>query len=523
MFFSGKKAVLWVHQDSFSIFLAAKKTISASFYLKLDTKQTPQNLKFPRAFLKEKKIKSVSLLVSEPLSGQQSFVYDASAEKISRSEIVSIARSSFSFDIDNPHLSYDFHQKEDKTVIRVTALNQDKLKIIQENIQTLGLKIQGLDLLSSSLAKIFSRFHPKPFIVLFALNKKKTVVLIAHQSLAYSSELKNQSSLKIQPAINQVKMFFETGPLDKIFFQSGCLPDLPKDSKLFVVDFTNESIAQQLKFSKDLPLPVLGTFLKVQKQLIKIKPKTMTIDEKNTTQDLIKIVDDQGKSEKPEESKTSETDKTLQTDSSLAPESEENQPQAIKIDEPDQTEEAFKILSANQKEKSPKTKIVLIIIVSALVTIGLLTLLVFKPFSKEDSVSVEEPLVQTTPTELPSPTPLPTPVVLYEAKIRVENATSISGLAGTLSSELKDLNFESVTAGNAQESSEDNVISCKESYQQTATFIQESLKDIYPASISADLEEDNDYNIILTIGQDLKEKTTSNDQTEEETLPQEQE
>jgi hypothetical protein len=238
---------------------------------------------------------------------------------------------------------------------------------------------------------------------------------------------------------------------------------------------------------------------------------------------LIKIVDDQGKSEKPEESKTSETDKTLQTDSSLAPESEENQPQAIKIDEPDQTEEAFKILSANQKEKSPKTKIVLIIIVSALVTIGLLTLLVFKPFSKEDSVSVEEPLVQTTPTELPSPTPLPTPVVLYEAKIRVENATSISGLAGTLSSELKDLNFESVTAGNAQESSEDNVISCKESYQQTATFIQESLKDIYPASISADLEEDNDYNIILTIGQDLKEKTTSNDQTEEETLPQEQE
>jgi len=495
MFFFGRKAIVWIQGASLSVFFLAKKPITASFNLKLDSDKKPEDLKSLSVFFKENKVKKVSILISEPLSGQQSFVYDASAEKISRKEVVDIAKNSFPFDIDNPYLQYHFHQKSDKTVIRVTAVNQTKLENIQKNLQKLKVKILGFDLVSSSLAKVFSRFHSKPFIVLYGLDKKKTLVLIGHESRPYVSELKTGPSPKIQSTVNKIKMFFETGPLDKIFFQSGCLPDLKGDNKLHIVDFTSENIAQKLKFSKDLPLPVLGILLKLKKQLIKIKTKTMPVEEKSDPTPI------------------------------MVPEKNDKINEPIKADEPtktdepvkdDESEEAFKILAANQQDKFSKRKIITLAVVSALVTVIVLALFLFKPFSKPVSEKQEEPMAQIAPTATPelTATPTPSPEIFYEAKTKVQNATSISGLAAVLVSNLDDLGFEDTTAANAAQKSDENTISCKEDYLITATFIQEALKETYPATLSAEIEEDAGYDIILTIGQNLEEKIDSNEETE---------
>ncbi len=151
MLFFGKKAIVWIKEGSLSVFLLAKKPTTTSFNLKIDSDKKPEDLKSLSVFFRENKVKKVSILISEPLSGQQSFVYDAPAEKISKKEVIDIAKNSFSFDIDNPYFQYDFHKKADKTVIRVTAINQTKLDNIQKNLQKLDVKTLGFDLISSSL------------------------------------------------------------------------------------------------------------------------------------------------------------------------------------------------------------------------------------------------------------------------------------------------------------------------------------------------------------------------------------
>ncbi len=521
MLLSGKKTIVWVQKDSVSIFLLGKKPKKSSFDLKLFTSKTSKSLLPLSSFLKENKVKQVSVLVNEPLSGQQSFVYDAPEDQISRQELIGIASHSFSFEIDNPYLAYDFHKKADKTVIRVTGIDQKKLEPVLKNLQDLGIKVLGFDLVSSSLAKIFSRFHPKPFILLHSLDKKKTLVLIIHNSKVYHSELKNTTSLKIQSIVNKVKMFFDTGPLDKIFFQSGCLPDLTKDSKLHIVNFNSEDITRKLKLTKDLPLPVLGTTLKQKKQLIKIKPKTMTLDEKpkKEKEEVVKLTDTEKKPQIKEEIEPKpEKELEVKEDSKVEEIKEKPQEQ-----EKDDSEEAFKILAASQVEKSPKGKILILAVVSALVTVAILTIFVLKPFSKDTTDSTEEPLVQEVPTQAPSPTATPAPEVFYEASVKVQNGTSIAGLAGTLKSEITDLDFEEVTATNAPEKTTKNTISCKESYLDTANSLKESLENIFPASISADLEEDDDYDIIITIGKDLEEEETVEEEVEEEETDDEEE
>ena len=204
-FLSSSKAVLWVKGSSFSLHTVGKNPLTFDSDLDLTSPQTEESLFELANFLTQKKLKKLSLLISDPLSGNQSFVYDSPPDKIQKNELISIAAASFPFDINNDYLSYEFGSRGDKTLIRVTALDQSRITAIIDNLRSLGVGVLGFDLLSSSLAKVFSRFWEKPFICTYALTKTDALVVLSLKSKAYLSKILPISSLKIQTIVNQSK------------------------------------------------------------------------------------------------------------------------------------------------------------------------------------------------------------------------------------------------------------------------------------------------------------------------------
>jgi hypothetical protein len=116
------------------------------------------------------------------------------------------------------------------------------------------------------------------------------------------------------------------------------------------------------------------------------------------------------------------------------------------------------------------------------------------------------------PTQAPAqstPTPAITVTPDFKSKIQVLNATDINGLAAAFKSQLVALGFSSVTPGNSKELAATNQVSFKASLGDISAFFNSKLGSRFEASYSADLQETAAYDIIFTLGTDIRTTPTT--------------
>ncbi len=119
--------------------------------------------------------------------------------------------------------------------------------------------------------------------------------------------------------------------------------------------------------------------------------------------------------------------------------------------------------------------------------------------SQPSTANVTPTEIPVYPTEAPTPTPVP---IDKKIKIQVLNATSINGQAATLKEKLVGLGFTNITVGNSNEKVDGNEIRLKSSLSDASEYFVQSMP-YFPASISAELKDTSNYDVVFVIGSDL--------------------
>lgn len=160
---------------------------------------------------------------------------------------------------------------------------------------------------------------------------------------------------------------------------------------------------------------------------------------------------------------------------------------------------------------------ILIIIISA--GIFFTGLMLYQSNNKNFSVPNISFLSQPTPTptEIPTPTPSPTPeFVNSDFRVQVLNGSGVSGQAGAVAGLLEEEGFEDVVVGNAStQDFEDTEVQMKEDVpSEVFDEIAKILSD-YTVVEGDELDEGDDFDIIITVGQENSDTTPTPTENEE--------
>ncbi len=182
---------------------------------------------------------------------------------------------------------------------------------------------------------------------------------------------------------------------------------------------------------------------------------------------------------------------------------------------------------SNSPKKSGKLSNLIIAIIASIV--GILVLIggvyAAKYFIDKSNKENKQPPTsgQTTPIPpptTPKPTPVPTPepeIDLSTLKVKVLNGSGIKGEASRASSMLKDMGFEDIKVGNADNFEYiETEISYKPDYENLIEKISQEADGKYDIVKGEELKETNKYDLIITLG-DNSNKKDDNDQEEQTT------
>lgn len=165
----------------------------------------------------------------------------------------------------------------------------------------------------------------------------------------------------------------------------------------------------------------------------------------------------------------------------------------------------------NSNPKPQKTmenkKNYLPIIAVFVVTAALASIIIWFIMNR-NKADINTPTAETSETieeVIPTNTPVPAVAeISKELKIQVLNATTINGQAAIVKEMFTKLGFNSVAVGNAKDAAiTSNKISYKASIKGVKEYLTSKLTD-FPADYTADLKETSSYDIVVTIGTDLK-------------------
>ncbi|MFA6519112.1 MAG: LytR C-terminal domain-containing protein [Candidatus Shapirobacteria bacterium] len=162
-----------------------------------------------------------------------------------------------------------------------------------------------------------------------------------------------------------------------------------------------------------------------------------------------------------------------------------------------------------QKPMEPK-KNYLPIVAVFIVTAALASIIIWYVVSRNNVLNGEPPLEpgnQVTPTTAvapPTATPIPSIAEISKTlKLQVLNGTDINGQASVLKQKLVALGFTDVTTGNSKTKATENLVNTKPELASSSAYFQSKLAD-FPATFSATLPATGTYDIVFTIGTDLK-------------------
>lgn len=164
--------------------------------------------------------------------------------------------------------------------------------------------------------------------------------------------------------------------------------------------------------------------------------------------------------------------------------------------------------SAPKAEKTMENKKNYLPIIAVFVITAALASIIIWFILNRNKTDINTPIVETVETsqeEIPTEAPVPTVAeISKDLKIQVLNATTINGQAATVKEMFTKLGFQSIAVGNAKDSAvTSNKISYKASVIGVKEYLTSKLTD-FSANYTSDLKESSSYDIVVTIGVDLK-------------------
>jgi len=447
--FSRPKAVLWPKTNSVEIFLDKKSENNFSFDINLWKSQTDSDLHALTNFLKTNKISSLDLLLPDDVILTKSFIYDSQIDSIETNELIGLAESFVSFKIDPQHISYELVTSGDKTIIRSQIIDKQKYQILIQNISRLQVTIPSYQSLSSSISLVMSHYNSEEYFFAYPISETEySLSLSKGDSLYLCNVLKNSSS-DVQKTLNYGNLYFNK-KVTKFYLPTNSKIDTASFEKMDTATYDPSQIAQKFNKSPNLPLPVLGLFLKPAPT--STPPVSPVIIKQNTD--------------------TNSSPKKMENKKNLLP-------------------------------------FIAVFIFTAALASGIIYY-----FLNRNPDSVNSPASETTSdispvVDMPVEEPTPTMVEIdKDLKLQVLNATDINGQAATLKQVLTKLGFTSIAVGNNSTNLTANEIRVKPELATSSAYFTSALAGQFDAEISTDLDESSSYDVIFLIGTDLSETIT---------------
>lgn len=157
-----------------------------------------------------------------------------------------------------------------------------------------------------------------------------------------------------------------------------------------------------------------------------------------------------------------------------------------------------------QKTVNTRLRMLLgILIVSVLILAGTLG---WRSYSKQQDEANQLTILPTLPAVSPSPDISPSPTVIpvdrTEVRILVLNGTGEAGVAGAMEELLRELGYEQIETGNAEESDfEETIISMYNDEKNYLDILTQDLENDYTVSVDETAQQNEDYDIIITVGE----------------------
>jgi hypothetical protein len=446
--FSKTKIIFYPKSSNLEIYFDRKENNVFSFEIDLWKAQGDVDLQPIAYFIKQKKIKEVTVIIPDDISLTKSFIYDSQISSIEKKEVVGLAESFISFKIDPDYLEYKLINSGQKTIIKATIYQKEKLSVLRENLLSLGLSKISFISTSSSISKIIAQFNPGQYFMVYPLEQKNYLLFLSTGVDVYLSTVIKGPVLDIQKVINYSSLYFDD-PTDKIYIKEGETAEINFTSEMVKTNYSENQIATEFKKPSNLPLPVVGAL----------------IDENTSTQfksDIIPIDTSNNSLNKP---------KNME----------------------------------NKKNILPFISVIIVTAVIASIAFWFVSNRDQSEVQMENNDMVEEISQEVIQEEIPEPTPTPIEIS-KDIKIQVLNATSINGQAATLKTILTKYEFESIAVGNSTENLTVNEVRYKPSMATASAYFKEKLVNEFPNADHSDiLKETSKYDVVFLVGTDLSE------------------
>ncbi len=445
--------VIWPKSHTVDIYLDKKDNNHFSFEFDLWQPLSPQDIASLNNFFKGVKRSRTYLILSSDVYTVKSFVYESNIDSINKEEIIAMASPTVDFKIDPEYLTYKLEKNDQKTIIRATFIDNQKIDIVKTNLSKLGIRLTDYQSISDLLVNVVTQFYQDEFCLLYPIDPPQYLFVLAQNNKIYLTDAIKSTSAELTKKINYSELYFDK-PAQKLFTP----PDLNQDLKLgpdiSQNPFDESQISTKLGKSSNIPMPVLSFFDKNLISTLPTNPDIITVD---------KPINYQVKPEKNME-------------------------------------------ETKKKIKTPLAIFLVFIVSLVLVSLGLWALInkpnkdVVSPSSDQTTSEDITPLVIE---EEFTPTPVPTVTLEKDLKIRVLNATEINGQAATVKTDLTDLGFTDVSTGNSTDDYTVNTVNYKPSLEGVPAYVKQNLASFTQAEFDDNLKETDTYDIIFIVGEKL--------------------
>ncbi len=491
LFGKPKKLVIIPKSDTVDVYTDKDVNNFLSFPLNLYKETADIDLLPLNEHLKTEKPGQVIVLLTEDVMVTKSFVYDVKSTTIDKQEVLKLAQDTVNFEIDLDNIEFVLNQSGAKTIIQADLFHNPRFKLLEANLVKLTNLPDKVEYLSyaRSIARVINNFYKQEYFSIYTYNKDEHVLFLAKgDNLFLTNKLKGTHP-EIQKIINYSNLYFDK-TINRLFHPKNTSLEYKSQAGLEKAEFEESSIASQLKFAPNLPVPAIGAFMASS-----TKPKTIA--------------------KSPEGPKPSAPTPTIlvkpevvaKVQAPVAPLS------LSTLTTPSSADSTFN--PTDQKNVGKRSRSPLPIFLAILATAILVSVLVWYVYNRDSATPEDIATVTPTPQVSPTaePTPKPTLAPVNKAlKFQVLNGTDISGQAALIKEKLLKLGFKTVTTGNAPAKATSNSIKVKKKYAELEEYFKQEMS-FFDADFQATLSDTNTSDVVMTIGSDLSSSDTTKPET----------
>ena len=280
--FSKPKVVLWPKNKSLEIYLDKQDNNFFSLDLNLWEEKSDKDLETFLFFIKQNKITTCSVLISDDIAVTKSFVYDTKIDSIDKKEVIGLSQGCANFEINSDSIEYSLIQQENKTIINAIIFDNLKIDKVKSNLNKVGLEVTFFKPVSDAITNIISNIYLGEYFFIYPLNNHEYTLFLAKNNQVYLTTNFKGPSFDIQKTLNYAQLYFSSS-VKKLYLPENKEIEISSTTEIEKTTYNESQIAQSLNKSANLPIPVIGSLsdiIKIPKD-ISLPPNQKMNNKKN--------------------------------------------------------------------------------------------------------------------------------------------------------------------------------------------------------------------------------------------------